>query len=524
MAQIIDQFGRPIERAALSEPQTARLGHLSQEFATHPSRGLTPSKLARILEAAEQGDMTAQHDLFLDMEEKDGHIFAEMSKRKRALLTLDWDVKPPRNASKKEEDDAAYAREFLLDIPNFEDVLLDAMDGIGHGFACLEIDWQFVGREWTIKAISHRPQSWFQVNPSNRNELRLRDYTPEGAELQPFGWVVHTHRAKSGYLSRGGLHRILAWPYLFKNYSVRDLAEFLEIYGLPLRLGKYPPGASDQEKATLLRAVAGIGHNAAGIIPEGMSIEFEEAAKGTHDPFEAMISWCERTQSKAILGGTLTSQSDGKSSTNALGNVHNEVRHDLLVSDAAQVAGTISRDIVFAALTLNRGVPDPRRVPRMGFDTREPEDLKLYSEALPSLAGIGLRIPRAWAQDKLRIPEPNEKEDVLSVPSPEMLVPPALRKKQAPALPAAARVALKAGSGETSDVFDVFGDDLSADWERVTDPLVSPVDRLISECSSYEEFLRRLPEAVDQMDTAELTEALAKGLFAANSFGRIGGA
>ncbi len=200
------------------------------------------------------------------------------------------------------------------------------------------------------------------------------------------------------------------------------------------------------------------------------------------------------------------------------------MRHDLLVSDAAQVAGTISRDIVFAALTLNRGVPDPRRVPRMGFDTREPEDLKLYSEALPSLAGIGLRIPRAWAQDKLRIPEPDKNEDVLSVPNPEMVVPPALRKKQTQALPAAARVALKAGSGETSDVFDVFSDDLSADWERVTDPLVSPVDRLISECSSYEEFLRRLPEAVDQMDTAELTEALAKGLFAANSFGRVGGA
>ncbi len=61
--------------------------------------------------------------------------------------------------------------------------------------------------------------------------------------LRPFGWISHTGKAKSGYLSRTGLIRVLAWPYLFKNYSVRDLAEFLEIYGLPLRVGKYPDGA-----------------------------------------------------------------------------------------------------------------------------------------------------------------------------------------------------------------------------------------------------------------------------------------
>jgi phage gp29-like protein len=505
--QILDQFGRPIERAALREPQTSRLGHLAQEFASHPSRGLTPGKLARILADAEQGDIAAQHDLFLDMEEKDGHVYAEMSKRKRALLTLDWDILPPRNPSKAEEDDAAWLREMLLDVPNFEDVLLDCLDGIGHGFAALELEWQLSGREWLPKAITHRPQSWLQPGRENRNELRLRDNTPDGAELRPFGWILHTHRAKSGYIARGGLHRVLAWPYLFKNYSVRDLAEFLEIYGLPLRLGKYPSGASDQEKLTLLRAVSGIGHNAAGIIPEGMMIEFEEAAKGQHDPFEAMINWCERTQSKAILGGTLTSQADGKSSTNALGNVHNEVRHDLLVSDAIQLAATLSRDLVYPLLAINRGARDPRRLPRFSFDTREPEDLKLYADALPKLVKVGFEIPADYVHDKLRIPPPKDGQKVLALPaaaSPEVVP---------------ARAALKAGA-PAQDEFDVFSDDLASDWEHVTAPLVSPIERLAAECRSLEEFKARLPQLLEQMDTAALTEALAQAQFAAAIFGR----
>lgn len=504
MTQIIDQFGRPLQRAVLDEPQTARLGHLAREFANHPSRGLTPARLAHILELAEQGDIAAQHDLFLDMEEKDGHVFAEMSKRKRAVLTIDWDIVPPRNASKSEEDDAAYVRELLCDVPNFEDVLLDALDAIGHGFAALEIEWHLLGREWLPKAITHRPQSWFQPHPEHRDELRLRDFTPYGAELQSFGWILHAHRAKSGYLVRGGLHRVLAWPYLFKNYSVRDLAEFLEIYGLPLRLGKYPPGASDQEKLTLLRAVTGIGHNAAGIIPEGMAIEFEEAAKGQHDPFEAMIGWCERTQSKAILGGTLTSQADGKSSTNALGKVHNEVRHDLLVSDAIQLAATLTRDLVYPLLAINRGVRDQRRLPRLAFDTREPEDLALYAEALPKLVGAGMKIPAAHVYSKLRIPEPKDGESVLQMAT--------------SASQSAARAVLKARNG--SDEFDAFSEDLASEWELVTAPLVSPLERLAAECSSLEEFKERLPQVIHQMDAAALAELLAKGTFAAAICGR----
>lgn len=229
-------------------------------------------------------------------------------------------------------------------------------------------------------------------------------------------WLDYAYPSGKVRLSRpAGLHRVLAWPFLFKNYSVRDLAEFLEIYGVPLRLGTYPNGSSDDEKATLMRAVTQIGHDAAGIIPEGMMIDFKEAAKGSHEPFQAMMDWCERSQSKAILGGTLTSQADGKSSTNALGNVHNEVRHDLLISDALQLGGTLTRDLVYPVLALNKpGIDNTRRLPRLVFDVREPEDFKLMAEALPNLVDMGMSIPHSWVQNKLRIPIPKEGEAVLA--------------------------------------------------------------------------------------------------------------
>ena len=514
-SRILDASGNPIKRAELVEPQTSKLAQLHREFASHPSRGLTPVRLARILEAAEQGDTRAQHDLFLDMEEKDTHIFAEMGKRKRALLTVDWDIVPPRNASATERKLAGYAKELIQDVPNFEDVILDALDGIGHGFSCQEIEWERLGSEWFPKDISHRPQSWFQTDRETRMQIRLRDHSLDGQVLQPFGWINHTHKAKSGYLARCGLHRTLSWPYLFKNYSVGDLAEFLEIYGLPLRLGTYQSGASDDEKATLLRAVMSIGHDAAGIIPEGMMIDFKEAAKGQEGPFMAMIDWCEKSQSKAILGGTLTSQADGKSSTNALGNVHNEVRHDLMVSDAIQLGGTLTRDLVYPLLALNKGgVDDRRRLPRFVFRFDDSEDLGTLAEALPKLVAMGMRIKKEWAHERAGIPQAEDGDEVLGVARPNA------------ASGVAANTSLAALSVQdvASDELDALAEDMAGDWERVTDPLIAPIVVLAAEAASFEEFQARLPDLIQGMDAAVLAEALAQGQFAARIWGKVNAA
>ena len=67
MVTLYDQFNRPIDFGLLREQQTARSLRLRQSFALHPSRGLTPGKLASILQSAERYDMASQLDLFEDM-------------------------------------------------------------------------------------------------------------------------------------------------------------------------------------------------------------------------------------------------------------------------------------------------------------------------------------------------------------------------------------------------------------------------------------------------------------------------
>jgi phage gp29-like protein len=529
MTSILGLDGKPmkIDKATLNEPQTAKLLGLHHEFQGHPSRGLTPSKLAGILDQAERGNMQAQFELYEDMEEKDGHVYAEMGKRRRALLSLEAEVVPPPNASKKEQDNARILGELLEGLDDFEDVLFDITDAIGKGFACLEFGgWSRTPGERLPLSINHRPQTWFttarEIDSGPAQSIRLRG--PAGGEpLNPFGWITHIHKAKSGYLERSALFRVLVWPYLFKNYSVGDLAEFLEIYGIPMRVGKYPGGASNAEKLTLLRALAQIGHNAAGIIPAGMEVDFHNATTGDPDAYNAMIGWAERTQSKAILGGTLTSDSSAGTNTNALGNVHNECRLDLRDADAIQVAKTISRDLIYPIAIMNGLATDWRRCPRYRFDVSEPEDLTVHAEALPKLVAMGYRIGRQWAQERVGIPEPEEGEDILATaPAPQApgLLPPP-DAEQAPdnqtALSAQLAQAIESGQPQPPQQ---MGEQLAQNLSQPLDQWINTVRDLAHQVTSLEELRDRLLTLYPQMTLDDYAAAMRDGLAVANLAGR----
>lgn len=518
---LIDIHGNPLKRADIQEPQTAKLATLHREFSGHPAKGLTPSRLAGILLNAEHGDLTAQSELFMDIQERDAHIFSEMSKRKRAVLNPDWSVKPPRNATAAEKADAEYAAEYLDDLDGFENLLIDLMEGLGHGFAPIEIDgWHRYGNEWFPNDLILRPQSWFQLAQDNQNELRLRG-AMGGEVLQPLNWIVHKPRALSGYIARSGLYRVLVWPYLFKHYAVSDLAEMLEIYGLPIRLGKYPTGSQEEEKATLMRAVMGLGHSAAGIIPESMSIDFEKAAEGSADPFLAMMRWADEAESKAILGGTLTSNTSASGGgAHALGQVHNEVRKDLRDSDCKQLAATLTRDLLWPIVMLNRSAKEPRRGPRLEFDLKEPEDMATFAKALPSLVNMGMKIPVRWAHEETGIPQPVDDEPVLmgknsgsNNPMPSTPVPEAGR---------AALTSIIAAKHNDQEQLDEALDEVPAEQlQHQMTTMLEPLYEAIQDGKSEAELLGLLAEVAPPMDDSELIETLHKMMFAADAWGRL---
>lgn len=564
MTKILGPDGQPMEALPPREPQTARVGHLLREFEDHPARGLTPARLVSILRAAEQGDLVPQIDLADDMEERDAHLYAELGKRRGAITGLAWSVEAPKGASAADKSLAEEVSDWL------EMLTVSSPEGVGgmasivrlmtdaflKGYSAMEMVWGYEspgtgtasGAKLMVPRLTWAPQRWFTTSADRRRLLlRTRDMTagtPDlpavmGEELLPLAWLMHVHAARNGYLARMSLARVLAWPYLFKNYAVRDLAEFLEIYGLPLRVGKYPSGASDTEKRTLLQAVTQIGHNAAGIIPQSMALEFQAAAAGTEVPFKVMWDGMDAAESKAILGQTLTA-SEGQHGTQALGKVHNEVRMDIRNDDAASIADSFTRQVIAPLVALNRPGADPRRLPRLVFDTGEPEDLQVYAEALPKLANAGLQIPVRWAQEKLRIPQPDGNEPVMQAAVPPALGvddqdegEPAKPGVKPPAKKPAAKLAGKAAlraepdpGGPAPDLIDAMISEELAAWRPLMAPLVEPLlaelDRSVAAGESLAAFRDRLPELLARMDATPLADSIGKAAFSARLAGEAG--
>ncbi|UOO81178.1 DUF935 family protein [Uruburuella testudinis] len=506
---------KPAQVLQTDEAQITATGRV---IAEHPSNFITPQKMRSLFEDGESGDITAQHELYADIEERDSDIAANLGTRKRALLTLDWRIEAPRNATPAEDKLAEAAYELLESLPAFDDLVIDLMDAVGHGFAALEIEWALEGGQYLPAMLTHRPQSWFKWSKDDELLLKTPD-SQEGEPLWPLGWIVHSHKSRSVQQARNGLFRTLAWLYMFKHYAVHDFAEFLELYGMPIRIGKYGAGATKEEKRTLLRAVAEIGHNAAGIMPEGMEIELHNAAAGTTsagNPFLQMADWCEKAAARLILGQTLTSGADGKSSTNALGMVHNEVRRDLLVSDARQLAQTISRQLILPWLQINYPGVDPARAPRFEFDTREPEDIAVLAEAIPKLVDVGVQIPESWVRDKLTIPDAAEGEAVLARTPADNPV-----NRAALSALSAQRPSERGGSKKQA-VLDAALDEAmeSPDFNAQLNPVIKQAVAALTACESYEEADAALTALYPNLDNKALRTYMEQALFISDLLGQ----
>ncbi|HEY8136252.1 MAG TPA: DUF935 domain-containing protein [Methylocystis sp.] len=514
----------PSDRRKLSEEEARpELAGVRSFWQQSVASGLTPERLANVLETAKRGDHRLFLELAEEMEERDDHYYSVLSTRRLALSGISVSI--DEEASEDVPQDILDAVEELFD-DEFPDVVEDAMDALGKGYSCIEMLWGERGGLWKPQAFIWRDPKYFTFDYISRSELRLaRLGTMDGDPLPPAKFITHIPRLKAGVPIRGGFGRMAAWSFIFKNYSIKDWAAFLDIYGMPIRLGKYHPGATNEERRKLLQAVMNIASDAAAIIPETMAIELLEskgASGGTTTPFEALGRYLDEQMSKRIIGQTLTADKGGSL---AQAKVHNQVRIDILRADARQLAKTLNRDLVSWFVRLNWG--DDAPMPKVHLPVAEPEDIAVLATAISQLVPVGLRVKQAEVREKLGLSEPDEKDELLA---PQKAAPetPAPGEKQKPdpqtkRLVREAALNLSGGCpccGTTERVAlnaESAGDDPSAelideaadDWEPVMGPIEKAVAKALDESDSFEAFKAKLTALVGTLDTGKLAKRVA---------------
>lgn len=518
MPTLYDHRGNPIDLSALRREQAApTLTGIRSIWSESVASGLTPARLARILRDAVEGDATDYLILAEEMEERDLHYSSVLSTRKRAVAGIDPTVEAASDDARDVE--IADAVRGLVRAPEFPGLVTDLLDALGKGYSACEIIWDRTDSRWTPREYLWRDPRFFVFDRASMQRLQLLDEgaTFEGRELPPFKFLVHIPKLKSGIPIRSGLARLAAATYMCKNFSVNDWMAFAEVFGMPLRVGRYGPNATDRDIQTLIRAVANLGTDAACVLPDSMRIEFQEAAKaaGGPDLFSRLAEWLDRQVSKGVLGQTMTAD-DGSSQAQA--NVHDDVRLDIRKDDARQVAATIDRDLIKPFVDLNWG-PPKNGYPRVRLQVPEPEDITALADALARLVPLGgLGIEASVVRDRLGFPDPAEGAVLLG----QSQDPAAMSRRSDHGL---ARGRNRTGAMPDLDADLVeLADDALADWEPLLAPVVNPVLELAARSGSYDEFLAGLPglvngEAGGGMNADALVRSLAEAAFKARGLG-----
>lgn len=281
-------------------------------------------------------------------------------------------------------------------------------------------------------------------------------------------------------------------------------------------MGKFESGATPEEQSLLLAAVAAIGADGAGIIPEGMMIEFHESSSRSDGGalFANLAGYLDGQVSKGVLGQTATTE--GTPGKLGADNAQENVRFDIIKADARKLSATIMRDLIKPVVDLNYGPRSVNEYPKFKLVLDEQEDLQLFTSSITQFIDRGLKVENSIILDKFGIPEAGEGAETIK-PISDMAQPGGFGFSQKRNMKdtivhmAAQEIARK------PDLVDEIEEAALMSWEDQMKPMLDPILKLAEESGSEKEFLSK----VDDLDlgTDEFTNAIANATLTARGLG-----
>lgn len=326
---------------------------------------------------------------------RDDRITGVLSTRTKGLVGLPIDI---------ENSDTPAAKALKLQRPQMlptAQVRRLLRSGIMLGIGVGQNVWARTETAWTPRLKWWHPQfvqwrwdtrSYWIQTMEGQLELHAGDgdwvlYTPYGEQL---GWL-------------DGLVRALAIPWLIRQWARRDWARYSEVHGLPIRKGKVPSRADEQDKERFILELSELGSESVIRLPQGtedgqsFDVEMLEASSQSWEGFQALMSKTDTDIAVATLGQNLTTEA-GTFTKGALATatIHNKIRQDVLEDDATTLADCLHEQTVRPWSLYNFG--DVDAAPRATFHTDPPEDLGAKATAFQTVANAltafkGVRAP-----------------------------------------------------------------------------------------------------------------------------------
>jgi len=345
----------------------------------------TPSNAARILEAANDGDIAELAIAAREIQERNWEVILAMQVRKSAVTGLEWTVEPGDerpDSGKAAEAFACALRKCGAEpgLVSFHGLTELLMDAVVAPLAAAEIVWGPGGSLAGFRSVG----GWNFTYRGSESPLLTTSEHPEGIPLPPNKFIVHTHGG-AGDPARSGLIRTLLWLHVFQNYPVKDLVSFVERYGMPFVVAKVDRNAWENERGVMRNLIRSFGPNGGGVFTKSTELELLQASNSGGDVYFKLLEYTSRAITKVILGQLASSSDSGGLSG---GDAQSRVRSDLLEADARSLEATIRSQLAVPWTRFNFG--DGAAVPVLRFRNSAQEDRAVFAGIVETLHRAGL--------------------------------------------------------------------------------------------------------------------------------------
>lgn len=356
-----------------------------------------------------------------------GYLQTALTKAVNSLTAYEWVIlpyvatkndKPTPEAQNMAQlvDDCLYARPELrqgrweLD---FDGAIKNVAMAFMRGESVLEIDWGFdaEGSRWVprrYRKILPKYYAWttqsdqpdaLMLYPNGTGQQPCIPF-PENKFLVALGETLGDHP-----IFANKLVALIPW-YIAAEFGLKEALNFISHYAQPIKHVKY--GAAKQYE-TAVNMMKKFGNNTWLVSPKSLELEIINASQNGNgsSPHLALLQAAQNQVDMVIGGQKLASgTADTGANSRALGEVHNEVRKEVVESMADFVKRILNTQLIPAILRLNLGEL-PEHLPSIEFnDPNSHADESKLNFVMRVLDTIP--VAKQWPYEQLNIPMPEE--------------------------------------------------------------------------------------------------------------------
>ena len=502
-SMILDSRGRPMRSTRSTRPdleEYAGIGGGRDITRGYVSESLYLWPQDKVLRYA--GATSSSYELYEDILQDD-RVMPTFAQRRSAVVARGWTVEPG-GTMRRDKMAAEFIRE-TLDHVRWDTVTDRMLYGVFYGYGVAECLWARDGRYIGLDRIQVRNRRRFVFGP----DYRLLLLTNDDANGEPMPdrkfWHFAAGADNDDEPYGRGLAYWLYWPWWFKRNHVRFWMTFLEKFGMPTVVGKYPKSADPRARARLLDAARSVHADSAVTIPDDMMLELMFSLRSGNIDYSGFYDRMNDAITTVVLSQTMTT-SDGSSLAQA--EVHMDVRKEVVEADAHLIDDSFNRGPV--AWLTEWNFPDGTAVPRVRRIMDDPADQKSLADRDKVIVDMGHGLTADYVERTYQV----EVDRTATPPGPP--------RDGAPPRGTGPELAEDDPDDANPPVTDVQTERLRRDAMPLTDDIIDVIRQRVEEggAESLEALGVELAEMLPDVDRDDLAALLGQAMMAAELAGR----